>query len=501
MAFSGALILSDLNDFITPSQECIKPVAIKKRNRAADATGQDGGEPARAAHQPRTAIRVDDASNYYAMSETTGHEEKLEKAAITLNDCLACSGCVTSAESMLITLQSHHELYKVLDANADPATPAADRRVVVVSISPQTRASLAAAHGLSVQQVAEKLEQFFHVLGVAAVVDTAWMREISLRVAAQEFVQRYRALHPETNPTQLLSATSETVNVLPTSPPPKLPLLASACPGWICYAEKSHGALLPYISTTKSPQQVAGAYVKHYLARSLSPPGDPATRGVAPNQIYHVTIMPCYDKKLEASRPDFYDETFATRDVDCVLTTGECERMLRERGPHLPGMPVNDALYRSEHGRLLGSEGSTSGGYLSHIFRYAAATLFGILIEPGLLDDGDTLLQRPAPHPHVRFVPGRNADTAQWHLCRDAQDPNETPLLRFATAYGFRNLQSGVVIRRRGITQRTGTSIRPASSRRAGRAHAGDPADLHFIEVMACPSGCINGGGQLRAQP
>lgn len=85
------------------------------------------------------------------------------------------------------------------------------------------------------------------------------------------------------------------------------------CPGWVCYAEKTQGSyVLPYISSTKSPQQVMGSLVKQHMCRQLS---------IAPDQMYHVTVMPCYDKKLEASRQDFYDDLYQTRDVDCVLST------------------------------------------------------------------------------------------------------------------------------------------------------------------------------------
>ena len=85
--------------------------------------------------------------------------------------------------------------------------------------------------------------------------------------------------------------------------------------GWICYAEKTHGSyILPYISTTKSPQQIMGSLVKDYLASKW---------GLRPDQIYHVTVMPCFDKKLEASRSDFYSDLYSTRDVDCVITSGQ----------------------------------------------------------------------------------------------------------------------------------------------------------------------------------
>jgi iron only hydrogenase large subunit-like protein len=84
--------------------------------------------------------------------------------------------------------------------------------------------------------------------------------------------------------------------------------MVSERPGWVCYAEKTHGPLvLPHIASTKSPQQVMGSLVKSCLE-----PG-----------IYHVTVMPCYDKKLEASREDFYSDLLSCHDVDCVITASK----------------------------------------------------------------------------------------------------------------------------------------------------------------------------------
>lgn len=115
-----------------------------------------------------------------------------------------------------------------------------------------------------------------------------------------------------------------------------LPMLASSCPGWVCYAEKTHGSfILPYISTTRSAQvklrkpsvnetaktndrnihqQIMGMLVKEFLSKKL---------GVGSNRMYHVTVMPCYDKKLEASREDFYSEVNNSKDVDCVITSSK----------------------------------------------------------------------------------------------------------------------------------------------------------------------------------
>lgn len=82
----------------------------------------------------------------------------------------------------------------------------------------------------------------------------------------------------------------------------------------MCYAEKTHGSyILPYVSSTKSPQQIMGSLIKQWVGRNRS--------------VYHITVMPCYDKKLEAAREDFTNKQTGERDVDCVITASECSVM------------------------------------------------------------------------------------------------------------------------------------------------------------------------------
>lgn len=127
------------------------------------------------------------------------------------------------------------------------------------------------------------------------VFDTTFSREFSLIESEREFVERFRK-------NELGSSDS------------KLPILTSSCPGWICYAEKTHGSfILPYISRVKSPQQIMGSLVKDYLCKNVF--------DITPDKIYHVTVMPCFDKKLESSRKDFFNEFHQSKDVDCVLST------------------------------------------------------------------------------------------------------------------------------------------------------------------------------------
>ncbi|NXU61300.1 NARFL factor, partial [Horornis vulcanius] len=281
--FSGVLQLTELDDFIAPSQECIKPVKVEKTGKAA------------------AKIRIEADGSYFQVNQD-GEAQKLEKAKITLNDCLACSGCITSAESVLISQQSHEELCKVLALNK--AAAAQEQKVVVVSVSPQSRASLAARCKLGLLQTAQRLTTFLK--SVHYVFDTTFSRNFSLLESQREFVRRF---HQQAEDKKAL------------------PMLASACPGWICYAEKTHGSfIIPHISTTKSPQQVMGSLVKGYFAEQ---------KHLSPDRIYHVTVMPCYDKKLEASRPDFFNQEYQTRDVDCVITTGEVLKLLEQEGVSL----------------------------------------------------------------------------------------------------------------------------------------------------------------------
>ncbi|KAF5839180.1 iron hydrogenase [Dunaliella salina] len=251
--------------------------------------------------------------------------------------------------------------------------------------------------------------------------------------------------------------------------PGPLPMLASACPGWVCYAEKAHGDLvLPHIAAAKSPQAVMGSLVKRLMAHRL---------GVThPSSIYHCSVMPCYDKKLEASRDELTvpgtEGPQKVPEVDNCLTTGELHKLLEQHGvQHLSQVPQTrppNAIVEPhlghhqqqqeavEDGRLYGLPGG-SGGYMDFVIRTAALELFGRSFPPG-----------PLP---IRTL--RNSDFQEVLL----EDEAGKVLLRCAIANGFRNIQ---------------TIVRKMKMRRC---------EYHYVEVMACPSGCLAGGGQLKPSP
>ncbi|XP_020531182.1 protein NAR1 isoform X1 [Amborella trichopoda] len=285
-------------------------------------------------------------------------------------------------------------------------------------------------------QVFWKLTQFFKSLGVKAVFDTSCSRDLALIEACDEFITRYNQ--------HLATYDQEYV--------PTLPMLSSACPGWICYAEKTLGSyILPYISTVRSPQQSTGSVIKHHICWKL---------GLTPDKVYHVSVMPCYDKKLEASRDDFVfsmgrqgetgQEAAGPRiaEVDSVLTTGEVLDLIKVMLKScdfrsLEEAPLDRLLTNvDEEGHLYGVQGGF-GGYADTIFLCAAKRLFG------------KDMQGP-----VEFKILRNTDFREATLEVDGKI-----VLKFVLCYGFRNLQN--IVRK----IKTGKS------------------DYHFADVVACPSG------------
>ncbi|KAG5463243.1 MAG: putative cytosolic Fe-S cluster assembly factor, partial [Olpidium bornovanus] len=401
-------------DYISPGQACVNPAKTTTK-----------AKPTSSADAAAARFKVDSAGRYYEVSRD-GAETELETAEISLNDCLACSGCITSAESVLVSLQSHKGTYAVVAANraARESGDLSAVRHVVFSVSPQSRASIAAARGLTPLQVAQRVTYFLRrIVGADAVYDTNFARDFALIEQGREFVDRWR--HRESKRRQLAGqpkppagdstefgsdlapvrgwpavtargkATAESQPAAPDDDC-RLPMLASACPGWICYAEKTHGHLLPYISETKSPQQIMGSLVKEQLGSEA---------GLTPSQIYHVAVMPCYDKKLEASRSDFYSDLYRTHDVDCVITTRELDLMFEEHGVSIETMEEADLegpltkLGGPNHDQLVRVEGSSSGAYLQAVMRFAARELFGIQSLCPTLEKNGILIKQ-----------GRNSD-------------------------------------------------------------------------------------------
>jgi len=412
---SSPHLITDLNDFITPSQICIKPVPSKDETMGVGEVIFNG----------------------------TGNDVSADPVTISLNDCLACSGCITSAESILVNQQTYQQVYRVLDTNLEAMRSGTFKpKITVFSLSIQTLTALSVKFGCSIAETTPRVYHFLkHIMGVDYVFDTLLARDISLYACGVEFCQH----QSETNACA--------------------PLMTGSCPGWVCYVEKTQESIIPHLSRVKSPQQIMGTLVKHFIF---------ASQGVVPGQIFHVTVMPCYDKKLEASRSDFFDENSQAREVDCVITTGELGRMMEERlggmdnFMKLPSAAVGTVLdpklsLLSESGlELLSHSGEGAGGYMEFVLRFAAKTMFNIEIDKNLA-------VADASRYELLIATQRNSDYRDFILKR--RDDGQV-LLRFAQVYGFRNVQ---------------TLVRKL---RGGRVR------YDYVEVMACPGACLNGGGQ-----
>lgn len=469
---SAILSADDLNDFINPGVACIKPVETLPQQ------------------QP-----TESANEYEVTTEDKVNANTAPPAQISLTDCLACSGCVTSAEAVLVSLQSHSEVLDTLDRHTElkpswlaagtqrGGDEAADGRTFVASVSPQTRASLAATYNVSEREAGHMVSQLLsgpyglrsggkNGSGFTYVIDTNVMREACLVAGADE-VQQAIATPVEGQ---------------------KKPILTSACPGWICYAEKTHAHILPHLSKLKSPQAMTGTLVKSVLAKTF---------GVPPEKVWHLAVMPCFDKKLEASRGELTSHTWhgqdgdAIRDVDCVITARELLMLAESRNISFPCLPrrplsssftppfpddtINAFLFsRSKGNKRKRSPNDnpsaigTSGGYLHHILQTQ---------------------QSQHPDSTISIQRGRNADVAEYSVL----SPDGTPFFKAARYYGFRNIQN--LVRRlkpAKASRMPGVTRRPGGARKPTGASGGNEGDYAYVEVMACPGGCTNGGGQIK---
>lgn len=225
-----------------------------------------------------------------------------------------------------------------------------------------------------------------------------------------------------------------------------LPLITSCCPAWTDYMEKNHHDFIENFSTAKSPQQMLGVVAKTYYSEKA---------GLDPAKHFQVSVMPCTAKKYELERTD---EMFASgrQDVDVTLTTRELARMIKQSGLVFREMPEEDA--DSPLGEYSGS--GTLFGATGGVMEAALRTAHWLVTGKNLARDAINILP-------VRGLEG----------VKEAEINIEGTTVRVAISHGMANV--GKVL----------DKVRAARER-------GEETPYHFIEVMACPGGCIGGGGQ-----
>ena len=217
----------------------------------------------------------------------------------------------------------------------------------------------------------------------------------------------------------------------------KLPLISSCSPGWIKFCEHNYPDMLDNLSTCKSPHQMFGAILKTYYARK---------NNIDPADIVVVSVMPCTAKKYEAARPEL--KTEGMPDVDIVLTTRELSKMIYDIGIEFP--ELGDSDFDSPFGNASGAGvifGSTGG-----VMEAALRTVSDLLTD-------------------------RSADNIEYEEVRGLED------IKVAA------IQIGDLKLRAAVAHGLGNARKLMEAIRAGE-------QFHFVEIMACPGGCVNGGGQ-----
>lgn len=304
---------------------------------------------------------------------------------------------------------------------------------VVVQTAPAVRVALGEDLGYDPgERVTGKLVSALRQLGFDYVLDTDFSADLTIMEEGTELLTRLKKA--------LVDGDKET----------SLPMFTSCSPGWIKFIEHKYPELLPNLSTCKSPQQMFGALAKTYFADNVQ---------VDPEDIISVSIMPCTAKKFEANRPEMRDSGY--KDVDFVLTTRELAVMIKQAG--IDFRKLETSHYDSVMGESTG-----------------AAVIFGAtggVMEAALRTAYEIVTGREVPFDNINIMPVRGMEgvkeaTIKIEGCLKEWSFLEGAELNIAIAHGLTNADKVMSAVARG------------------------EANYHFIEIMACPGGCIGGGGQ-----
>ena len=376
--------------------------------------------------------------------EATGRSARTEIATfedLPLGDvvCINCGQCVNRCPTG--ALYAKDETDAVWAAIDDP------EKHVVIQTAPAPRAAMGELFGLEPgTPVTFEMNSALRRAGFDSVFDTNFTADLTIIEEGTELIQRLYGALVQGDATVAL------------------PQFTSCSPGWVKYLEHFYPEYLPNASSAKSPQQMFGALIKTYYADKMG--WDPAT-------IVSCALMPCSAKKFECNRPEMHDSGY--KDVDFGITTRELGKMFKEAGLHVPSLPKSD--FDDPFGTATGSGvifGAT-GGVMESALRTVIELVTGEKVE-SIYEHGDIIPVRgfegvkyaEITIPKVGPVPAILA-----HLVPDWEWLNGVTV-KVAVAHGTANAKKVM------------------DDIKAGGQFAG----CHFIEFMACPGGCLGGGGQ-----
>jgi len=339
--------------------------------------------------------------------------------------CTNCGQCVNRCPTGALTERRYFD--RVWEAIGD------EKKHVVLNTAPSVRVALGEMLGYPVgTRVTGKMVTALKRIGVDSVLDTDFTADLTIIEEGNELLQRLKK-----------ALVDKDTSV-------KLPMMTSCSPGWVKFIEHMYPNHLGHLSTCKSPQQMFGALAKTYYADQ---------KGIKPEDIVSVSIMPCAAKKFEANRPEMNSSGY--RDIDAGLTTRELGHMIKQAG--LNFTELEDSAYDSIMGESTGAGvifGAT-GGVMEAALRTAYEVVTGREIP------FDNLNVTP-----VRGMEGIKDASVKIEGCLPEWSFLEGVELKVAVAHGLINARQ--------IMEHVANGTSP----------------YHFIEVMACPGGCIGGGGQ-----
>ena len=304
---------------------------------------------------------------------------------------------------------------------------------VIVQTAPAVRVGLGEELGFNPgTRVTGKMVAALKRLGFDAVMDTDFTADLTIMEEGTELLTRLKRVLVDHDP-----------NV-------KLPMATSCSPGWIKYIEHMYPDYLDHLSTCKSPQQMFGALAKTYYAKA---------RNLDPEKIVSVSIMPCTAKKFEANRPEMHSSGF--RDVDYVLTTRELAIMIKQAG--IDFIKLDDMHFD----RLMGE--STGAGVIF------GAT--GGVMEAALRTVYELVTGREVPFKNLDISPVRGMEGV-----KEASVKIENALPEWAFLDG--------------IELKCAISHGLVNAKKVMDSICSGESNYHFVEIMACPGGCLGGGGQ-----
>ncbi len=304
---------------------------------------------------------------------------------------------------------------------------------LVVQTAPAVRIALGEALGIPPGEIVTgKMVAALRRLGFDSILDTDFTADLTIIEEGNELLQRLKGALVDKNP-----------NV-------NLPMTTSCSPGWIKYIEHMYPEMLPNVSTAKSPQQMFGALAKTYYAQQ---------KNIEPENMVVVSVMPCTAKKYEANRPEMHASGY--KDVDLVLTTRELAKMIEQAGIDF------EALQNEEYDSFMG----VSSG---------AAVIFGAsggVMEAALRTAYELVTGKEVPFDGLNITPVRGMEEVK-EACIKIEEP--LPDWDFL----------------KGVELKTCVTHGLANAKKVMDKVINGETNYHFIEVMACPGGCLGGGGQ-----